>query len=109
MLHFGHVTSPNQSNINPSLLDYLSDSNETSRIPGKGAYQIFEAHLRGSVLTDGDATVRPDDVKVGLRDDPHAEVVEGTGEEASEGRDEGHAAVATTNTDTNLKGNITDI
>ena len=45
----------------------------------------------------------PGDVDVGLGDDAHAEVVEGAGPEAGEGRGEGDGAVTASKADGNLK------
>lgn len=47
-----------------------------------------------TVLTDGDATVRPGQVDVRLRDGGHSDVVVGPGQEGSEGAGKRHCAVS---------------
>ena len=66
------------------------------------ARNVLHGHLAGPVLARGDAGVRPSHVEVGAGDDAHAEVVEGAGEEAGEGGDEGHGAASAGQSDANL-------
>lgn len=75
---------------------------EYSLIWWKSAHQILKSHLRGPVFADWNSAVRADDVKVGLRDDAHAEVIERAGEEASERGSESHGSVATSDADADL-------
>ena len=65
-------------------------------------HQIFEAHLRGSILPDRNPPVGSNNIKVGLRDDSHAEVVEGAGEEASKCGGKSNTAVSASDSNANL-------
>ncbi len=58
--------------------------------------------MRWSIFSNRNSAVGSTDVEVGLRDDAHAEVVEGTGQEAGEGGCEGHSSIATRKSDANL-------
>ena len=62
--------------------------------------QVLQSHLAGPVLSDADPAVGPHHVDVGLADHPHAQVIEGPGEEGSEGADEGDGPVSAGNSNT---------
>ena len=62
--------------------------------------QVLQRHLAGPVLSNTDSAVRPHHVDVGLGDDSHPQVVEGPGEEGSEGADESDGSVSAGNSDT---------
>lgn len=61
--------------------------------------KIFEGHLRGTVLADGDARMRAGAFHVRLGDGSHSELIEGPSEECGEGRDERNRTLASSATD----------
>jgi hypothetical protein len=54
--------------------------------------KIFQGHLGGTIFTDGDTAVRADVFDVDVGDGTHSHLIESSGEESSEGRDEGNSS-----------------
>jgi hypothetical protein len=72
--------------------------------------KIFQGHLGGTIFTDGDTAVRADVFDVDVGDGTHSHLIESSGEESSEGRDEGNSSSdgdTLSNTDQVLFGNET--
>jgi len=55
---------------------------------GSELSEIFQGHLGGTIFTDGDTAVRADVFDVDVGDGTHSHLIESSGEEGSEGRDE---------------------
>jgi hypothetical protein len=54
--------------------------------------KIFQGHLGGTIFTDGDTAVRADVFNVDVGDRTHSHLIESSGEESSEGGDEGNSS-----------------
>jgi hypothetical protein len=54
--------------------------------------KIFQGHLGGTIFTDGDTAVRADVFDVDVGDGTHSHLIESSGEESSEGGDEGNSS-----------------
>lgn len=52
--------------------------------------EIFQTHLGGTILTEGDTSVGTNELDVSEGDRSHSHLIEGSGEEGSETRDEGN-------------------
>jgi uncharacterized protein YrrD len=59
---------------------------------GSELSEIFQGHLGGTIFTDGDTAVRADVFDVDVGDGTHSHLIESSGEESSEGRDEGNSS-----------------
>jgi len=59
---------------------------------GSELSEIFQGHLGGTIFTDRDTAMRADVFDVDVGDGTHSHLIESSGEESSEGRDEGNSS-----------------